>query len=389
MRNGVFGYPAIERVVFGRPCAETLAEEAVRIGAERVFFIASGTLFANTDLPGRLKAALGSRFAGVAGPIRAHTPRDDVVAAANAARAAGSDLLATVGGGSVTDAGKMAALCLANGITEPGQLDGYYTRIGPDGNRDIPKIAAPKVRQIAVPTTLSGGEFNANAGAIDTARNLKQSFVHREMVPRVVVLDPAVTVHTPEWLFLSTGIRAVDHAVEDVCSINPQPYVDGTATHALRLLSTGLRRCRADPQDLEARLDCQIGVWLSTTGSAAGVQKGASHAIGHMLGGTAKVPHGHTSCVMLPSVLRWNRPVNAERQAMVSEALGRPGMDAADAVAELIADLGQPGRLREVGVGEDQLDTIAEVTMTDRWTHTNPRKITSPAQVREILDMAW
>ena len=126
------------------------------------------------------------------------------------------------------------------------------------------------------------------------------------MMPRSVILDPAATVHTPEWLFLSTGIRAVDHAVEDICSINPQPLSDGTSLHALRLLSRGLRAVKADPGNLEARLDCQLGSWMSIMGSQNGVTKGASHGIGHVLGGTAGVPHGYTSCVMLPPVLRFN-----------------------------------------------------------------------------------
>ena len=172
------------------------------------------------------------------------------------------------------------------------------------------------------------------------------------MMPRSVILDPADTVHTPEWLFLSTGIRAVDHAVEDICSINAQPLSDGTSLHALRLLSRGLRAVKADPADLEARLDCQLGSWMSIMGSQNGVQKGASHGIGHVLGGTAGVPHGYTSCVMLPPVLRFNEPVNAERQAWVSEALGRPGVKAADAVAELVAEsrpAGHAARCRREG----------------------------------------
>ena len=105
--------------------------------------------------------------------------------------------------------------------------------------------------------------------------------------------------------------------------------------------------------------------------------------------GTADVPHGYTSCVMLPHVLRFNHEVNAERQALVSEALGEPDAPAADVVATLIADLGLPGRLRDVGVKQDQLDTIAEHSMHDRWVHTNPRKIEGPATVRTLLDAAW
>ena len=176
------------------------------------------------------------------------------------------------------------------------------------------------------------------------------------MIPRTVILDPDASVHTPEWLFLSTGIRAVDHAVEDICSVNGQPISEGAAYHALRLLGHGLPAVKADPADLDARLDCQIGAWMSMVGSQTGVSKGASHGIGHVLGGTAGVPHGYTSCVMLPHVLRFNHPVNADKQARVSEALGRPGEPAADVVAGLIAGLGLPTRLRDVGVKPEQLD---------------------------------
>jgi maleylacetate reductase len=128
---------------------------------------------------------------------------------------------------------------------------------------------------------------------------------------------------------------------------------------------------------------------MSMVGSQTGVSKGASHGIGHVLGGTAGVPHGYTSCVMLPPVLRFNLAETAERQRWISEAMGRPGMPAADAVAELVADLGLPGTLRAVDVKEDQLDLIAKESMHDRWLHTNPRKIAGPEVVRQILDMAW
>ena len=133
----------------------------------------------------------------------------------------------------------------------------------------------------------------------------------------------------------------------------------------------------------------KLGAWLSMAGSQNGVTKGASHGIGHVLGGTAGVPHGYTSCVMLPHVLRFNVPVNAERQAWVADALGQPEKSAADAVADLIAALGLPQRLRDVGVTRDQLDSIAEGSMHDRMVHTNPRRIDGPAVVRELLEAAW
>ncbi|HEX3864414.1 MAG TPA: iron-containing alcohol dehydrogenase [Stellaceae bacterium] len=389
MLTGTYRFPAMESIIYGRPFAEALTEQVEQSGANAVFLLASGTLARETNMIGEIREALGNRVAGVHPRIGAHTPRVDVVDAANAARAAGCDLLVTLGGGSITDAAKMVAFCLGNHIDAPAQLDDYRAVVGPDGKSLRPESLAPSVRTITIPTTLSAGEYSASAGCTDTERNVKESFGHPLMVPRTVILDPRATLHTPEWLFLSTGIRAVDHAVEDICSPLCQPISESASFHALKLLARGLAGVKADPLDLDARLDCQLGAWMSMVGSQTGVPKGASHGIGHVLGGTAHVPHGYTSCVMLPHVLRFNLPENAARQALVSEAMGSPNQPAADVVAALIAGLGLPSRLSDVGVRVDQLGRIAELSMHDRWIHTNPRKIDGPLVIREILDAAY
>jgi maleylacetate reductase len=389
LRSGVFQYLSIERVRYGTPFEDAVAAEAKLVGAQRVFVLASGTLVRKTDCLERLESALAGKFVGLYAKVSAHTPRDTVVAAAKHAREAGADLIVTLGGGSVTDGGKMMVLCLANDVHDPTELDRYFTRVGEDGMVEQPNMAAPNVGLICVPTTLSAGEFNFTAGCTDTVSKTKHLFRHAKYVPRCIVLDPSVTCHTPEWLWLSTGVRAVDHAVEDLCSRDSHPFVDGTAIHALKLLGRALPRVKADPEDLKARLDCQTGAWMSMNGALAGVTKGASHGIGHVLGGTAKVPHGHTSCVMLPNVLRYNHSVNSDQQAQVSAALGREDETAAFVLRDLIAGLDQPTRLRSVGVTKDQFDVIARNAMHDRWIHTNPRPITEQAQIRDILEMAW
>jgi maleylacetate reductase len=389
MQSGTYSYPGTGRVIYGIGFVEAMMDEVTRTNARRVFVLASGTLERETDVVQRIRLALGERQAGIHAGIAAHTSRHDVVAAANAARAAGADLILTIGGGSITDAAKMVGICLGNDITEPIQLDAYRVVTHADGSTTRPAYKAPSVPVVAIPTTLSAGEFSAAAGCTDTDRQIKESYIHPQAIPRTVILDPAVTLHTPEWLWLSTGVRAVDHAVEDLCAINSKPFSDATSYHALRLLGKGLRACKRDPADLSSRLDCQLGAWMSIIGTSAGVSKGASHGIGHVLGGTGGIPHGYTSCVMLPHVLRFNHEVNAERQAWVSEALGEPGQPAADVVARLIADLGMPQTLRDVGLSPDLLDVIAENSMHDRLIHTNPRKISGPAVVRELLDAAW
>ncbi|MDE2580474.1 MAG: iron-containing alcohol dehydrogenase, partial [Rhodospirillales bacterium] len=284
MPSGIHRFPDMDRVVYGEAFDLAASREVERLGARAVFVLASGTLSRETDLVDRLRAALGPRLAGVWTRMAPHTPRTDVVDAANAARAARADLLMTLGGGSLTDAAKMIGLCLGNDVTTPAGLDAFRARIEADGTTRRPPTRPPGVRAIVIPTTLSAGEYTFFAGCTDTERHVKESYGERLMVPRVVILDPAITVHTPEWLFLSTGIRAVDHAVEDLCAINAQPYSDATSLHALRLLGRGLAAVKADPADVAARLDCQIGAWLSVVGSQNGVAKGASHGIGHVLG---------------------------------------------------------------------------------------------------------
>src|SRR6516162_11921237 len=133
MLSGVYRFPQMESVVFGKPFAEALAREVDRLDARAVFVLASGTLARETDLVERLRQTLGNRFAGLCAKIGAHTPRTDVAAAANMAREAGADLLVTLGGGSVTDAAKMVGLCLGNDITAPEQLDLYRGRVAADG----------------------------------------------------------------------------------------------------------------------------------------------------------------------------------------------------------------------------------------------------------------
>src|SRR5207302_409954 len=132
---------------------------------------------------------------------------------------------------------------------------------------------------------------------------------------------------------------------------------------------------KAKPDDLATRLDLQFGMWLSIGAGTSGVGVGASHGIGHVLGAACHVPHGHTSCVMLPSVLRWNLPANGERQKRVSEAFGKPDAPAADLVAGLVASLGLPRRLADVGVGKERFREIAEKSMHDRAVLNNPRPI--------------
>jgi alcohol dehydrogenase class IV len=383
-KPGSYAYLPLERVVFARSAAEAVAEEAERIGAARVFVVASRSLAANTPVVRAIAAALGRRYAGLFDGCVQHSPRASVIAAASAVRKAAADLILTVGGGTAIDTVKVLQICLAHDVEAAEALDGLHMTVGPDGRRHVPDIRPSPVRQIVVPTTLSGAEFSNLAGITDERTRLKHSFIGPDVGARAVILDPAVTLHTPEWLWLSTGVRGLDHAVETLCSIDANGYCDGLALHAVRLFAQALPR----PGDLAARLACQQASWLAAS-SIGRVNYGASHGIGHVLGAFADVPHGHTSCVMLPHVMRFNQSATGVKQRQIAEAMGRPGLPAADAVAALIAALGQPATLRAVGVRRDQLPTIAEAAMQNLWVRTNPRPVRSPDDVMQVLEAAW
>ncbi|MDH2383594.1 iron-containing alcohol dehydrogenase [Bradyrhizobium sp. CER78] len=381
---GSHQYPAMETVIYGKPAAEALREEAERLGAKRVYLIASRTLNTTTDVIEKIRKALGDRHAATFDGVPQHTTRDVVTQIARQASEAKADLVVAIGGGSVVDAAKIVLMCIEHAIFEPAGLDGFETtperRFGPFRN--------PKVRMIAIPSTLSGGEYNSGALVTDTSRKLKQIFNHPMMMPRSIILDPAMTRYTPEKLWLGSGTRAMDHGIEAICSSRPNVLVDAVCQQGLRYLHDGLLRTKENPDDEAARLNCQLGSWLSAFGLQSRVPMGASHAIGHVLGGTCDVPHYFCTAVMMPSVLRYNRPATEKAQQSIAAALGAPGRDAGDAFAAFIAELGLPRRLADVGVGEDRFELIGKNAMLSIFTRANPQPIREPADVVKILKLA-
>jgi maleylacetate reductase len=384
---GLHRFPLMDRVVHGQPAAAAVRAEADRLDRRRVFLITNRSL-AQTPLVAGIAAALDGRHAGSFAGVSAHGPRQCVIDGAAAARAADADLLVAIGGGSVVDAAKVMQLCLRHGITEAAALS-RHTGGGRADPSTRPSDADRWIRVIAVPTTLSAAEFTWFGGASDPARGVKESFSHPMMIPQAIVMDPQMTMATPTRLLLTTGMKAVDHAAERLASLKSNPYNDAVSSQALRLLSQGLRSAKRDPSDIDARAELQYGAFMSMCGSAAGVAVGIGHAIGHALGAHCSVPHGETSCVMLPAVMRWNAGSNPGRQELIAGAMGRPGDGAAPALAELVAELGLPMRLRDVGVTRQDFGPVAGKALGDMLVKNNPRPVRSAADIEEILELAW
>ena len=324
MKSGTHTFLRTTRVHFGAHALEKLEGEARSY--DRAFVITGRSLNEKTDLIRRVEALLGDRHARTYAGIGQHTPGGAVEEAAVEAESAAADLLVSVGGGSVIDGTKAV----------------------------VRELGYPA--QVAVPTTLSGAEWADRAGVTDERARRKRGFVDPKTVPEVVVLDPEVTVFTPEKLWLSTGIRALDHAVEGFLYGGNHPVTDVTGLEGARRLMEYLPLSKREPEDLDARLELQLASWLSYFGPA-NTPMGLSHELGRRIGASYDVPHGITSCITLaPSLRLVKRRIQDVRWSKLSEVLGG---SPPERVSSLVEELGLPSRLREVGVPDEDFEAIA------------------------------
>jgi maleylacetate reductase len=355
--GGTFQYLNPGTIHWGEGCVSALDVELSRAGAQRVFLITTGSIARNPALLPPVEAVVGPRLAGKTASIGQHAPVREVADAARAAREANADALLSVGGGSPIDAAKAVAWSLAAGI-DLGEPEALAKA------RSVRLTGKAVLPHFAVPTTLSVAEMSGSAGFSAEGTKEKVGVAAPELVPKAVFYDAALAAHTPLDLWLSTGIRAVDHAVETLLAPGEHPLPDAAALEALRLLSKGLRAVKTEPSSHAARTDCQIGAWLSYL-LPGPVAKGLSHTLGKRIGSRHGIPHGVTSCLLLPHVMRFfmtRRPEPLERIAAALGAIPATPEAAAAAVQTLIAELGLPQHIAAYGLRrEDLIEAVKPV----------------------------
>lgn len=249
--------------------------------ASRVYVICSGSLSRNTDALKLLLAALGpENVAGQRIGMKPNTQWSEVLEIVADARKVQADLLLTLGAGSLTDGAKIVSFALANDVHTSEDLKGLAE--GPEKRTGVVPSTVPI---ISVPTSLSGGEYSDYAGGTEDETSVKYLFYPPLRGPELIILDPQLVETTPDSIWLSTGIRAVDHCVEVLCSIGiPTPESDGLARNALGRLVSGLLRCKKDRADRDGSLQCQLGsVDAMAACSSIPFKLGASHGIGHQV----------------------------------------------------------------------------------------------------------
>jgi maleylacetate reductase len=331
-------FARIDQVIDGPGTIGRVPALLDRVGAARVAILTNRSLATRTPLIRAMQHALGTRHVTTFATIGAHAPAADVEDAVVQVLGADADSLVGYGGSSVTDATKIVVKLVAD---RTGQVLPF----------------------VLVPTTLSAGEYTAAAGMTGDTPGVKSYVVDACMAARAVVLDPEVTRHTPLSLWLSTGMKTVDHACEALWGPRRHPLTDTLAVEALRRVVPALERTAADPDDLDARRDAQVAGFLSMHCVQHSVVY-LAHVLGHQIAARWQVQHGVTSGITLPVVLEHVRAEQPDGVSRIEDALGAPSGEGSDALAALVARLDLPGRLRDVGASRNDFVAVADATVT-------------------------
>jgi alcohol dehydrogenase class IV len=368
---------------FGFGAVKLTGQEAKRLGGRHAFIITDpGVVGAGLVEP--VVASLAA--AGLAHTLYTHCPPNPDVASIDAAaaafRAAGADLLIGLGGGSPLDGAKAAREVLGG---PPGASIADYVLALRDRARPVPLVRdMPPI--IGIPTTAgTGAEVTPWAIITDAAERQKKSVGGANLVPSVALIDPGLTMGLPAHLTAATGMDALSHCIEAYVSTNTAPAaIDPLALYGIGLIGRHLPTAVAQPGDEAAREALMLGAMIG--GMAISTRwLGAAHALAHQLSTFAGVHHGLACSLMLPHQMAFSLPAAVERYGHIAAALdpalaGLPAHQAAEGVVEavwrLVAAIGLPTRLRDVGITEEMIPELTQHARRDLNWATNPRPVT-------------
>ena len=390
----IYQYLPVERIHYGiNIVAEQLVSEIYKFNGKRLLIVTTNSILQTKAYKSMIHTLHANEFEIYITCSKQHVPCDILMKNLKEIRHFNPDLIISCGGGSPIDAAKILSLVLAEGIQSEEELYPYS-----ENSKEKTPLMLDYLPHIAIPTTLSASEFTSIAGTTKGKDHVKYKFSHLNMTPKLVFLDPVFTKETPDWLWISTGIRAVDHAVETLYTPVPNPINTSLALQALKKLYYNLPISKKNPTNLESRLECQVGAWLSLF-SVVNIKLGLSHSIGHQLGATYNIPHGMTSAIMLPHVMKFLLPRTYDEQAQITEALGlrkenviENASMAPALIKGLIQDLEIPHCLRDFDVPKESIPLVVKNILFDINGEENTFVLNTDELHKEItslLEAAW
>lgn len=358
----------LTRIEFGEGEVRRLPELLAGLGVTRPLIA--------TD-PGLARSGMAERIATMLPGAALFTdtpgnPTEEAVIAAFALyQQEGCDGIVGLGGGSSIDLAKGVRLLTGH----PGPLSDYVAIAG--GAARIHGRICP---MIAVPTTAGTGSEVGRGALITTAEGRKLGILSPHLLPSIALCDPELTYGLPPFLTAATGMDAISHCLETYMAPSFNPPAEAIALDGLRRGLGAIARATRDGQDKEARREMMVAAFEGAMAFQKGL--GAVHAITHPMGAirSLNLHHGTLNAILMPAVLRFNRPVIGEKWAVLVQAMG----GAPDAViTALNAELGLPAGLASLGVTEAMMEDVSHAAMLDHCHATNPR----PATAQDYLDI--
>lgn len=358
-----------QQIVFGSGAVERLGELVRTTGARKVLLVTTEGRLGSPEGE-RVVARLGRSLASTFAEVQSHVPVPLVQQALLQARRGGIDLVVSFGGGSCADLGKAVCFFLEQEAGMPGASH----------------LDRPLVPHISIPTTYSGAELTPFFGMTDPATRQKQGAGGPTSSPVIAIYDPELTLSTPVGVSAETGMNALAHCVEVAWSPIRTPEAEAVALAGAAAIHRSLPDVVDHPSDLDARHAMLEGACLAGR-ALMNAGMGVHHGLAQLVGGRTGISHGMANAILLAHSVRFNADEVPAEVARIGRALDAVD-DPAGAIDRLRARLGLPGTLREVGVGEDDLEVVARLSQSNHNVARNPRPV-SEADALALLQAAW
>lgn len=376
------------RLFSGPDSLSFLERELKRLGCRRAVVVCGSTL-AQSPLLDLVRGAAGDRIAGVFGTVKPHSPLPTVLAAAAALKDWQADAVIAIGGGSAVVTARAATIFLAETET----LEQMATSQDATGRLISPRLAAPKIPNLIVPTTPTTAAVKAGTAVLDPASRKRFALYDPKTRAQALFVHPEMLLSAPASLTVSSSLDTLSLAIEGLISRISDPLADAALMHAVRILATTLvpPGLDADPELRVRLMTAAILTGQGTDFTGAGIATVLGHAIGALHG----AENGVTKSIVLRHALRYNADAAVRGMENVATALGLqdPGADAAERsnlrLEELFRSLKMPRRLRDVGISQESLPDIAARGMTDWFLHGNPKPVGDVAVLEQILTESW
>ncbi len=368
--DGGFIHRSAASKVISRPgaCA-MLGQELAGIGVCRPIVL-SGRRTSRSPAYERSVGSLGAMPVAAFTEVPEHSSVETVALVVKLAREHDADGFVAIGGGSVSDTAKAAALWLAEG----GELTAHASRFTPPADLVIPALPAPKLPIAAIACTASGAEATPSAG-VRTADGRKLLFSDAKLAARLIILDPDANTAVPAGIMLATGMNGLAHCIEGLYAKVRTPITDAYCRHAIDLFLAALPGVRREPRSVGQRARLLEAAHLSGL-VLVNSRTCLHHAICHAIGAVTGASHGDANSVILPHAMRFNY------------AVAPPSLPV-ERVEALQSELQVPTRLRDIGVQRETLSAIARKVMGERGLYFNPRRVADPDEIQSLLDAAW